>query len=380
MVTPRQTRSVSPAKKSAIATGTAAKSATKRGLCSNEKVLSEDRSFRMHTDLLYSVIRRQAGSVDKAILELVMNSVDAGASRVEVTLNAETFSVMDDGRGFRNRQEIDDFFETFGTPHEEGDAYYGRFRMGRGQIMAFSKNVWRSGEFRMTVDIKNRGLDYILETGLEPAAGCSIEGRWESRLTEWELSDAQKTLATQCKYVPIPVLVNGAKINVNTAEEKWTIEDAYALYRVDEAQSTIKVYNRGVLVQSYRASISGVGGIVVSKLPLTVNFARNDILESECPVWRHILGVLRKQAHKAHSKTLNKPHTNEWRDYQGRLMIDWDGDPKIGKDLASVPILTDLAGRHWSFIELANDGRSVTEGAGTLSWPTVSRKRVARSF
>lgn len=44
---------------------------------------AEDRSFKMHPQLLMSVIRNQAGSIGKAILELVMNSLDAGAIRLD---------------------------------------------------------------------------------------------------------------------------------------------------------------------------------------------------------------------------------------------------------------------------------------------------------
>ncbi len=78
-------------------------------------VLSETRKFSMHPDLLYSVIKNQAGSIGKAILELVMNSIDAGATRVDITLDRRTVKVADDGKGFTSRQEIDEFFETFGN-------------------------------------------------------------------------------------------------------------------------------------------------------------------------------------------------------------------------------------------------------------------------
>lgn len=136
----------------------------------------ENRKFRMHPDLLYSVIKNQAGSIAKAILELVMNSIDAGASHVDVRLDRNTVQVADDGKGFTSQQEIDDFFECFGTPHTEGDATYGKFRMGRGQIMAFCRNTWMSGRFEMYVDIQARGLDYTLKTGLAEVRGCVVEG------------------------------------------------------------------------------------------------------------------------------------------------------------------------------------------------------------
>lgn len=78
---------------------------------------TEARRFVMHPNLLYDVILRQAGSLEKAILEGVMNAIDAGASRCVVRLEARKVVIEDDGRGFRSRSEIEAFFETFDTPY-----------------------------------------------------------------------------------------------------------------------------------------------------------------------------------------------------------------------------------------------------------------------
>ena len=137
---------------------------------------SETRRFGMHQNLLYDVILRQAGTLQKAILEGVMNAIDAGATECAVTLDTHSFSLEDNGHGFQSRREIEDFFEMFGTPHQEGDATYGRFRMGRGQMMAFGRNTWRSRIFEMRVDIKGSGLDYeLFEHADDDFAGTRIE-------------------------------------------------------------------------------------------------------------------------------------------------------------------------------------------------------------
>src|SRR6266436_3542027 len=72
---------------------------------------SERRRFRMHAQLLYDVILRQAGSLAKAFLEGVMNSVDAHASYVDLWLNEDRGLLVDDGEGFKNRREVEDWFE-----------------------------------------------------------------------------------------------------------------------------------------------------------------------------------------------------------------------------------------------------------------------------
>ena len=90
----------------------------------------ERREFRMDPALLWSVIESQAGSAEKALLEAIMNAVDAGATRCDITLSETGYSVQDDGGGFKSRDDIEQFFETFGTPHKDGDgAVYGTYRM-----------------------------------------------------------------------------------------------------------------------------------------------------------------------------------------------------------------------------------------------------------
>jgi len=150
----------------------------------------ETRKFRMHPDLLWSVIKAQAGVREKALAEAVMNAIDAGATVCHIRLDGEGYEIVDNGRGFTARQEIEDFFETFGTPHRDGDATYGKFRMGRGQLFSFSRTRWRSGRFSMDVDIKTRGLAYDLLDGLDEAPGCTIDGTWYDRC---ELAEVIRT-------------------------------------------------------------------------------------------------------------------------------------------------------------------------------------------
>ncbi len=59
--------------------------------------MSETRSFKMHHQLLRSVIQRQAGTLSKAILEGVMNAVDAEASKIDIVLKRNEVRISDDG-------------------------------------------------------------------------------------------------------------------------------------------------------------------------------------------------------------------------------------------------------------------------------------------
>lgn len=249
---------------------------------------SEVRKFKMHPDLLFSVIKSQAGTREKAILEAVMNAVDAGATTCDIVINQKGYTIVDDGKGFASKEEVDQFFETFGTPHVEGDATYGRFRMGRGQLFAFSSTTWKTTTFEMMVDIQKTGLDYVFKENQPMVNGCTIIGTWYEKLSTQELFVMLKELENLIKYMQIPVVVNGKNLSVDAESQKWDYKEADFFVKVNRNSNTLSVYNMGALVSHYPASQFGVSGTVVTKSALKVNFARNDVLVSQCALWKKI--------------------------------------------------------------------------------------------
>ena len=107
--------------------------------------------FELDPQIIHHIIYSQAGSIGKALIELLMNAVDARSSAVHLSLSRTGFSCRDDGQGFASREDVVRYFGRFGTPHNEGDATYGRFRLGRGQIMAHATTVWRVSEQALQV-------------------------------------------------------------------------------------------------------------------------------------------------------------------------------------------------------------------------------------
>ena len=105
----------------------------------------ENINFSVHQAILDSVISAQSGTLHKALIELVMNGIDAGASEVRVKLNHDGFEVADDGRGFTDKEQIMSCFAQFGSPQTE-DKTFGRFRIGRGQC--FIKAHRKTPSFR----------------------------------------------------------------------------------------------------------------------------------------------------------------------------------------------------------------------------------------
>ena len=339
----------------------------------------ETLSFKMHPDLLYSVIQSQAGSLTKGLIESIMNSVDAGSTRIDLTLDSTSYSVKDDGRGFASRKQIDEFFRTFGHPHKEGDAIYGRFRIGRGQGFSFAINRWRTGQFEMNVDIKNKGLDFVLFENLPHADGCLIEGQLYTPLSPTELIATQRELATQCLFTPIPVFLNGKQINKDVAKEKWDYEteDAYIILR--ESQ-TMNVYNLGILVNSFRASEFGSGGIVVSKKNLNLNFARNDVMRNTCEVWKRIKPYLRNLSDQR-VKSKGVKITEEWRCMKAMEVLNANS-PSLSYneiyELLNAPVFTDVSGKHFSLRKLGTGKKPVTIGQkGDFQADRVSQLQMA---
>ena len=132
-------------------------------------MVSETIRLTAHEKFIIASMKRQAGTVEKAVLELVMNSIEAqldAQGRTNPKKPPQVWIeyidegngkliVRDPGRGFRNRQEIMNWFAMFGTPHDESEGKkWAEFRMGRGQAFSFGKNTWRTGKFLMVYDLE----------------------------------------------------------------------------------------------------------------------------------------------------------------------------------------------------------------------------------
>lgn len=340
---------------------------------------TETRRFGMHQNLLYEVILKQAGTLQKAVLEGVMNGIDAGATRCDVTIDSHHFSISDNGHGFQSRREIEDFFEMFGTPHQEGDAIYGRFRMGRGQMMAFGKNVWRSRTFEMHVDIKGSGLDYALTEHADDHPGTTVEVELYDPVVASELERIKSELRSFVAWAQIPVFLNGEQISKKPETGKWTFEDENAYYALSHERQQLAVYNLGVLVTSMGSGRLGMGGTIVSKKQLDVNFARNDV-QSSCPVFRKISAHVHKEAGKNVEKKVKLTDGERQmlvRDFQA-------GEIKISA-LSKLRILTDVNGRSWPIDKLSQiphkfGSKLIVADRGDLMVETAQKRGIAFSI
>lgn len=297
--------------------------------------------FTLDPNIIHHIIHSQAGSIGKALIELVMNSMDAKANHIELQVTQSSFTCIDDGLGFASKEEVIAYFGRFGTPHQEGDATFGRFRLGRGQIMAHASTVWRSQHWQMTVDTKTMGYAYDLEEMRLPVTGCTIEGEWYESLPQSEWLDLLQEIRDLVRYTPVPVFLNGMQINRLPQKESWDYEDAFAWYRVRE-EGSVAIFNQGVLVRHDSSHIWGAGGVIISKEALGLNVSRTEILRKTDPVWKHIQPVFQKLADKVSRS--ERRNTESWRTHAARLLVSGASE-NLYELFCKAPVITVLPGK-----------------------------------
>lgn len=339
--------------------------------------MQETRSFTIDKNILYSIIQSQAGTLEKALLEGVQNSYDAGSTFCDIVIDKTNFSIKDDGKGFANKAEIENFFERFGTPHTEGDgAKFGKFRMGRGQIFSYGDNAWQSGKFTMQVDIKNEGLDYKLAEVKTAVKGCEIDVVLYDRLNNRELDDVIRNITRMVKYLAMPVSINGKVVSKDPSTMKWDIETDDAYIKVNE-MGDLGVWHEGIFVRDYGGYHFGVSGEVVAKKQFEVNFARNDIMTSKCKMWKRISAKLKAFGKK---RVVKKARLSEHE--RKMLVLDIISGESSFEEMKKIKLITDTAGRGWELqkiSKIAEDNWYDWGDRTALSVEDVAGSRIAES-
>ncbi|VXD06057.1 DNA mismatch repair protein MutL [Enterobacterales bacterium 8AC] len=326
--------------------------------------------FELDPQIIHHIIYSQAGSIGKAIIELLMNAVDAQASEVQLSLTRDGFECRDNGNGFASREDVLRYFGRFGTPHKEGDATYGRFRLGRGQIMAHASTVWQSKAWTMTVDTRSMGYNYDLDEQADTGtvSGCLIIGQWYELMTETEVLSAVQEIRDLVRYTAVQVELNGRQISRDPRSEKWDAEDDVAYYRVKE-EGVVSIYNQGVLVRHDSAHQWGAGGLIVSKQAIGLNISRTEILRKTCPVWKVIARQFGKMADELTSRLGDHRKTEARREKSAQALLA--GDPKLAEIFRKEEVITILPGkRHISMDDFLHKCRYIgqhSEGAFTVA-------------
>lgn len=288
-------------------------------------------AFGVDKAILRNVILQQAGSLQKALIELVMNELDANATDVEITISADLKRVIVSGNGvgFTSLPDIEKHFGTFGFAHDSEEELavgrrYGRYGLGRGQIFAFGASTWSTNEFSMAVDFKSwdpkkEDLPYVVQ--VFPAVqhrGCKIDIALYKVMSLWERNNLESELKRMLRYTPQTIRLNGQIINTAPEQVSWTASNEHLRFKASSGTGGLTLYNEGVLVCTLRHSLFGISGDLTSfGKAFDVNMARNDIQQSTCQLWPTIKPFLTPFVEKKRRSAL----TDEDREHMLRSFI-----------------------------------------------------------
>lgn len=352
-----------------------------------DQIQVTNHEFEQTKKLLEDVMTKQAGSIEKAYLEAVMNAVDAGAENIEFYISEHDTKIHDDGSGM-TPEEVERNFKVFGQYYgEDEEKDFGKFRMGRGQLFSFGVNTWRTKENVMVVDLKGRdhtvyvgdkavevttgetGFAHV--TGAQPTDGCEITVEHFKPLDS--VTETVDQLKKMVHYIPfvfdVSIKINGEEVGVLVESDEevtpdYETEAGYFFLEPDSYSSSVRIYNQGAFVKT--ESITRCGGTVVSKKDLELNFARNDILDS-CEEWPE----LRRQY-----VDFSKRELADYDDLTTRqrnwLIKEAAEDGELRKMVENRPLIRDINGKMWSFNSLRNHSVSFAKKNDPLARKAMS--------
>lgn len=321
--------------------------------------MNELREFKISKNMIMHTIENQAGSIEKALLECIMNGVDAKANTIKIFIhdNGVNYSIEDNGHGFRTKEEILKCFEILGFDHgtaEENDRIYGTFGIGRAQLWAFSKNTWLTNEFKLDVDIANKGLNYTLSENNNVTEGCKIVGEFYDKQTSLDVQNIIRSLKKLALYLPVDLYINEKLVNKNPVKEKWDIETDDAYIKLNDT-GDLNIYNLGVFVKTSPNYTFGKGGTIVSKKQLKLNTARNDIIISKCNIWKKIKKYLEENVTK---NNIKKNVLTD--DMRKNLIIQWISGTVTFQDIYNKKLLKDIKGRYTQIEKITSHNKNYT--------------------
>ncbi|WP_167375180.1 ATP-binding protein [Acetobacter malorum] len=294
--------------------------------------------FTVDPAIIMHIIYNQGGNEAKALLELVMNGIDAGATSIRIDFTEQGFTCQDNGKGFVTREEIELHFQRFGTPHIEGDARYGRYRLGRGQIMAFARTKWLTQDWVMEVDIPQTGLLFSLSQTKDKFPGCHITGHWYARKEEWERNEILRELKKQLRYLDMEIEINGEKVGREQFQEQWDHEDDLAYYRIADRSGAMDIFNMGVFVKHDPSRLWGAGGVILSKKAIALNTSRTEVMRELCPVWTSISEIMEGLIEKDEKTRRKNVWTLERKERTLTKILD--GHPDALRLFREAPLIT----------------------------------------
>lgn len=334
------------------------------------------RDFKATEGLLHDVMRKQSGVIEKAWLEALMNSVDAGATEFDLDATSNVTTITDNGDSM-SKSDVSKYFENFGLKDDDiHTKQFGKFRMGRGQIFNFGVNVWRARENYMVVGLDDEavrvslsdctatddesiidhsdddytvntsGIGYVLLDAETHDEGMSIHVNHYNPIEHLSKTvDEFKDLARYVSWLhDIDVTVNGDSVD----HEPEVIEETDTAWFVESDSSFSNyspVYNKGAYVDQFNIGPKRLG--VITKYDLDVTLDRTDILETD-DYWVQVQSQYTQVVERllADSESLSIRETN-W------LIVRASENIRLMNEIKDSPIIQDVAGDYRTIAELS---------------------------
>jgi len=269
----------------------------------DKNIIDERVKFVADDNLLRQVITDQAGEWKKGILELVQNAYDSLVMKgkvtpqtyisIDSTIDGEISKLVveDNGCGWgKDKDEVVRNMQIFGNSiKKELDNTIGEKGMGRGQAFAMIYDMSREefiGDIVIETngwkifDIKLSDLSFSIEkakkVGDNPVKYAGTRWTITSSYRMFDSDEIHEYIEDNI-MIPVTIKLNGRAISKKTKGKRF--ETDYATYIITQGKGGFQVYDRGLKVKFEK--LGGVGGIIITKIPLKLNFARNDVLSSD---------------------------------------------------------------------------------------------------
>jgi hypothetical protein len=268
--------------------------------------------------LLQRVIISQNGDMMTGIRELIQNSFDSYYKFDTENKRIEfSFSGRDNITGFYHTMTCRDYGKTLGSTEDEvfgnffifgdsdkSDEEIGEFGIGRGQTIAMiynPDNLKLEGEHTIISGnfvIKDINIEELTaDIYHDPERVEGTMWTMTSLVPKFDKDEIAKFIYNKYRG-EIPVLVDDEVVSKVIDKENSNDGEYYSTPAADiwiefnkDYSSSIDVYDRGFFV-CYKPVISGWGGTIVTKEALKLNFARNEIFDTE--TWRRIQDFIRR--------------------------------------------------------------------------------------
>ena len=338
----------------------------------------EQREFKATKGLARDTMTKQSGDIEKAVLEAVMNSVDADADEIDITIHEDEIIISDNGTGF-SYDEVDTVFEKLG--HEDGrpeDKEFGKFRIGRGQMFNYGVNVWHTQNTLIIVDIHGDetrvhrdwfagvdeselgdldGDEVVLESGDVSFWVTEVDDHEEGTYISIQLYDELDNIEHTAneveklvRYIPwlhdVTLSINDEDV-YNEPVEPIETDTAYHTFGSDGFYTRLSVYNKGAYVK--RESDDPVGGDLITKDEISLTMSRQQVAEDDTVYDL----AMKEREHLLLDRLINR---DERKEKENKWLLKMAAkEEEVLEKVRHLRLIEDINGEAWSLSKLSKE-------------------------